>query len=110
MSAQALTAEQTRSALADLPDWRADSGALVTAFAAPSSQVAVELMYQLGQLANDLDHHPDLDWRYDQIFLTISTHSLGSQISDFDVEFARRASALAAAAGAEARPDKALER
>jgi 4a-hydroxytetrahydrobiopterin dehydratase len=109
MSPEPLSMDEIRAILAGLPGWRTRLGALYTAYRAPSSQIAVELMYQLGQLANELDHHPDLDWRYDHVFLKISTHSIGGKVTSNDVEFARRASELATAAGVTARPEVARE-
>jgi 4a-hydroxytetrahydrobiopterin dehydratase len=109
MSPQPLSKDEIAAALDDLPDWRARLGALHTAYRAPSADVAVELMHQLGQLANELDHHPDLDWRYDYVFLKVSTHSAGRKVTPTDLEFARRASELASRAGAQAHPEVARE-
>src|SRR5205807_193419 len=100
-----LTRAEIDAALAELPDWRARLGALHTVYRAPSSVVAIELVYVIGRAANDLDHHPDLDWRYNHIFLRTRTHSAGGRTTANDVELARRISALAADAGVEPRPE-----
>ncbi len=100
-----LTKDEIIAALADLPDWRVRLGGLHTVYRAKSSVDAVELVHAIGQLANELDHHPDLDWRYDHVFLRNSTHAAGSQVTGNDIELARSISALAADAGAEAKPE-----
>jgi 4a-hydroxytetrahydrobiopterin dehydratase len=100
-----LTRAETDAALAELPDWRARLGGLHTVYRAPSSVTAIELVHAIGRAANDLDHHPDLDWRYDHIFLRTRTHSVGGRTTNNDVELALQISALAADAGAEPRPE-----
>ncbi len=93
-----------RTALAALPDWRGRLGALRTAFRAPSSAVALELVAAVGALAEELDHHPSLDWRYDVVVVSWTTHSAGWRVTRLDVEAARRTSLAAAGLGAAAEP------
>lgn len=99
-----LDADSARAALDRLPDWRARLGALRTAFRAPSSAVALQLVAAVGELSEELDHHPSLDWRYDLVFVSWTTHSAGWRVTAFDVAAAERTSALAAALGAAAEP------
>lgn len=98
-----LKSDELAAALTGLPDWRCRLGALHTVFKASSSAEAVELVHQIGGLAEELNHHPDVDWRYDHVFVRTSTHSVGSEVTAKDVELAGRISALAA--GAQARPE-----
>lgn len=93
-----------QEALDALPDWRGRLGALRTAFRAPSAAVALQLVAGVGALSEELDHHPSLDWRYDRVFLSWTTHSAGWRVTAFDVEAARRTSELAADLGAVAEP------
>jgi len=101
-----LNVDEVTTALQSLPDWRRRLGGLHTVYHALSSVDAVELMYRIGQVANELDHHPDLDWRYDHVFVRTSTHSAGSKITAKDIELATRISTLAAHIGASAEPEK----
>jgi 4a-hydroxytetrahydrobiopterin dehydratase len=100
-----LTPDSARAALAELPDWRGRVGALHAAFRLPSPGAALELVAAVGDLAQELDHHPDVDWRYDHVFVTSTTHSAGRQVSALDVALARRVSGLAQSLGAQPRPD-----
>ena len=99
-----LSGEEIRNALSSLPGWRTRLGGLFTVYQVPSSVAAVDLVHAIGQLANSMDHHPDVDWRYDHIFIRSSTHAAGGKVTGNDVELATRISALAVAAGAEAKP------
>lgn len=99
-----LDAAAATAALESLPDWRGRLGALRTAFRAPSSAAALQLVAGVGSLAEELDHHPSLDWRYDLVFVSWTTHSAGWRVTAFDVEAASRTSRLAADLGAVAEP------
>ena len=61
-----LTRTEIDDALAGLPDWRYRLGGLVTAYKTPTAAAALELIAAVGRLAEDSNHHPDLDWRYNR--------------------------------------------
>jgi 4a-hydroxytetrahydrobiopterin dehydratase len=95
---------QVDAALAGLPDFRYRLGGLVTVYKTPTSAAALELVAGLGRQAEEQNHHPDLDWRYNRVFLRYSSHDAGGQVTGKDVEAAAAASAAAAALGATAEP------
>ncbi|MEO5780153.1 MAG: 4a-hydroxytetrahydrobiopterin dehydratase [Arthrobacter oryzae] len=99
-----LSADQIDAALAGLPDWRYRLGGLVTVYKAPTSAAALELIAAVGRLAEEQGHHPDLDWRYNRVFLRYSSHDAGGQVTPRDVAAATAAGAAAAASGAAAEP------
>ena len=74
-----LTESQIDAALAELPDWRYRLGGLVTVYKAPTAAAALELIAAVGRLAEEQNHHPDLDWRYSRVFLRYSSHDAGGQ-------------------------------
>ncbi|MDP9981941.1 4a-hydroxytetrahydrobiopterin dehydratase [Pseudarthrobacter oxydans] len=95
---------QVDAALAELPDWRYRLGGLVTAYKAPTAAAALELIAAVGRLAEEQNHHPDLDWRYNRVFLRYSSHDAGDEVTRRDVAAATAAGAAAAAVGATAEP------
>lgn len=99
-----LTGTQLAEALAALPHWRYRLGGLVSVFKAPTPGAALELVAAIGRLAEEQDHHPDLDWRYMRVFLRYSSHDAGTEVTPRDVKAAAAASAAAAAVGAAAEP------
>lgn len=99
-----LTRSQLDQALAALPDWRYRLGGLVTVYKAPTPAAALELVAAVGRLAEEQNHHPDLDWRYTRVFLRYSSHDAGTEVTPRDIAAAAAASAAAAAAGAAAEP------
>jgi len=99
-----LTRPQIDDALAGLPDWRYRLGGLVTVYKTATSAAALELIAAVGRVAEEMDHHPDLDWRYNRVFLRFTSHDAGSEVTARDVRAATAASAAAAEAGAAAEP------
>ena len=86
----ALPPERIDEALAGLPDWRAGNGGLVTVFKMPTAAAALKVIADVGRLAEEQNHHPDLDWRYNRVFIRYTSHDAGGQVTARD---------LAAAAG-----------
>jgi 4a-hydroxytetrahydrobiopterin dehydratase len=99
-----LTRPQIDEALAGLPDWRYRLGGLVTVYKTPTAAAALELIAAVGRVAEAMDHHPDLDWRYNRVFIRFSSHDVGGEVTVRDTRAAASASEAAAAAGAEAQP------
>ena len=94
------------AALTGLPDWEYRAGALVTVYKLPTSAAALELIAAIGQIAEEMDHHPDLDWRYNRVFVLFTSHDAGAAVSTRDIRAAGRCSEAAAAAGATAQPER----
>ncbi|MET3922329.1 4a-hydroxytetrahydrobiopterin dehydratase [Arthrobacter sp. UYEF20] len=99
-----LSQSQVDAALAGLPDWRYRLGGLVSVFKAPTSAAALELVAAVGLAAEQQDHHPDLDWRYNRVFVRYSSHDAGGQVTPRDTAAAAAASEAAARLGATAEP------
>ncbi|MBO1266767.1 4a-hydroxytetrahydrobiopterin dehydratase [Arthrobacter cavernae] len=99
-----LTRPAIDAALAELPDWRYRLGGLVTVYKAPTAAGALALIAAVGQIAEEQNHHPDLDWRYNRVFIRYTSHDAGSEVSSRDVAAATAASTAAADAAAVAEP------
>jgi 4a-hydroxytetrahydrobiopterin dehydratase len=91
-------------ALAGLPDWRYRLGGFVTVYKTPTAAAALQLIAAVGRLAEEQNHHPDLDWRYNRVFLRFTSHDAGGVVTPRDVTAAGAASAAAAEVGASAEP------
>ncbi|GAA4029249.1 VOC family protein [Arthrobacter methylotrophus] len=99
-----LTRPAIDGALAELPDWRYRLGGLVTVYKCPTSAAALELIAAVGRIAEQQNHHPDLDWRYNRVFVRYTSHDAGSEVTQRDVRAASEAAQAAAEAGAVAEP------
>jgi 4a-hydroxytetrahydrobiopterin dehydratase len=78
-------------ALRELPDWSRDGDALVLTAELPSFPAAIGVVDRVAELAEQSNHHPDIDIRWRTLTFRCSTHSAGG-ITDKDVTLARRIS------------------
>lgn len=60
----------------------------------------LRLVAAIGTVAEEANHHPDLDLRYTHVDVRLTSHDTGG-VTERDVRLARRISEIAAAAGAE---------
>lgn len=87
-----------------LDDWRFIRGALHARFETGTFTAAGEFAATIAALADDADHHPEIDVRYPaDVYVSLSTHFIGGT-STHDVESARRISAAALQRGYRAAP------
>lgn len=101
---ETLTRSGIEEALGSLPDWRYRLGGLVTVYKTPTAAAALMLIAAVGRLAEEQNHHPDLDWRYNRVFLRYTSHDAGGVVTSRDVTAAVSASSAAADVGATAEP------
>ncbi len=87
------------AAIDDLPGWYLLYDALHATYDAPDVPAAVELVRKAFEIAEQLDHHPDVDLRWRQVRVRCSTHSEGG-VTAKDAELAHRTAAVAAEVGA----------
>lgn len=83
-----LSAEEVSSALAGLPGWDGDTRQIRRSIKASSFPAGIRLVDGVAEIAEGLDHHPDIDIRWTTITFTCSTHSKGG-VTDADVTLAR---------------------
>jgi 4a-hydroxytetrahydrobiopterin dehydratase len=84
----ALTDEEIRAAMADLPGWDLGDGEITREFRLDSFASAITFVVRLSYAAEAANHHPDLDIRYSRVGVTLSTHSEGG-VTAKDLELAR---------------------
>jgi 4a-hydroxytetrahydrobiopterin dehydratase len=88
-----LTADEVAAALQGLPHWSGDADGLRRTVELPSFRDAVTAITRIADVAEELDHHPDVDLRWRTLHLTLVTHSAGGVTAN-DVDLARRIDAL----------------
>lgn len=91
--------------LAQLPDWRYGQGTLRTVLKCETSENALSLFAAIGELAQHVNHHPDVDWRYNTLFVALTSHDAGSRVTSRDTSLAQEISVQASKHGASAHPE-----
>lgn len=75
--------------LDDLPGWVYLRRSLRASYRAPSSSAAASLVAAVAEVAEEMDHHPDMDLRWRTVAFTCSTDTAGG-VTQLDVELAHR--------------------
>jgi 4a-hydroxytetrahydrobiopterin dehydratase len=88
-----LAPDQLTAALRDLPHWSGDVGGIHRSVELPSFRDAVAAIVSIADVAEEMDHHPDVDLRWRTLHLTVVTHSAGG-VTDLDLQLARRIDTL----------------
>jgi 4a-hydroxytetrahydrobiopterin dehydratase len=89
-----LSTAQIETALADLDGWDYVDGALTRTFRFADFPRAVDFVEQLAEVAESMQHHPDIDIRYNKVALRAVTHSAAG-VTTRDVELAAALDRLA---------------
>lgn len=88
-----------------LPDWRMLIDRLHASYDTGDFATGVGLVDAVAVVAEQLDHHPDLDLSYGRLDVRLMSHDVGG-VTSRDVALALAVSGLAAEAGATARPER----
>lgn len=76
--------------------WTDTSGALERSFEFRDFTEAFAFMTQVAEVAEEMDHHPDMSISWNKVTLRLTTHSAGHTVTDLDRALAARADTLAA--------------
>jgi 4a-hydroxytetrahydrobiopterin dehydratase len=60
-----------------LPGWSREGDEIVKTYEAPSFPDAIAFVTRVADLAEQADHHPDLDIRYRKVRVALTTHDKG---------------------------------
>jgi 4a-hydroxytetrahydrobiopterin dehydratase len=93
---QKLSDAEITAELGRLNGWLRDGNALVKTFTFARFADGIQFVQRLAVVADDMDHHPDIDIRYTKVRIGLSTHSAGG-ITALDVKLAGEAERLATA-------------
>lgn len=72
-----LDQDEIDTALAELPGWSQVGDAIARSVEASSFMDGIRLVSAVAEVAEDLNHHPDIDIRWTTVTFTLSTHSEG---------------------------------
>jgi 4a-hydroxytetrahydrobiopterin dehydratase len=81
------------AALARGMGWEREGAVLVKVHTGRAFADALAYVNAVGELAEQMDHHPDIDIRWNRVTLRLTTHSAGG-ITEADLELGRRIDAL----------------
>ncbi|GAB7043666.1 MULTISPECIES: 4a-hydroxytetrahydrobiopterin dehydratase [Catenuloplanes] len=82
--AQLLDDAAVGKALAQLTGWIGDQEVIVRTVEFPSFPAGIVAVVDVAKIAEELDHHPDMDIRWRTVTFRLTTHSDGG-VTDHDV-------------------------
>jgi len=84
-----LNAESIRGWLRGRKGWSRRSNQLTKEYTFPGFRDSIVFVNRVATLADDYDHHPDIDIRYNVVTITLSTHDAGG-ITEKDLALAEQ--------------------
>jgi len=84
-----LKSVQIKAALGVVPDWKKTGASITRTFAFKDFPAAIRFVNAVARLAEKAWHHPDIDIRWNQVALTLTTHSEGG-LTAKDFKLARQ--------------------
>jgi 4a-hydroxytetrahydrobiopterin dehydratase len=91
--ADLLNAQDIKEWLKKLPEWEHDKKHIERTFEFDDFTQAMEFVNGVAEIAEEEDHHPDIDVRYNKVRIALSTHSEGG-LTELDFEVAEKIGTL----------------
>jgi 4a-hydroxytetrahydrobiopterin dehydratase len=88
-----LTSQDIKAWLKKLPEWELDKKHIERVYEFDDFNGAIDFVNSVAEIAEEDEHHPDIDIRYTKVRIALSTHSEGG-ITDLDFETAERIDTL----------------
>lgn len=86
---QKLSDLEIQRALGSLPGWSRRGDTLTKTYTFEKFADGIALIDRVARIADEMDHHPDIDIRYTKVLMSLSTHDAGG-ITQSDLTLAER--------------------
>lgn len=84
-----ISGDELEDVLKRSPEWESEGKGIKRTFEFEGFMEAIEFVNTVADVAEEADHHPDIDIRWRKVKLVLVTHSAGG-LTDLDVEMAQR--------------------
>lgn len=89
-----LTDSEIQQALGSLPGWQRQGKAIQRVFEFPDFKAAMQFVNKIADAAEQANHHPDIDIRYNKVTMALISHDSGG-VTQRDVKMAKRINEVA---------------
>ena len=93
MERRKLSEIEVKTALANLNGWEFDDDKIVKKFKFDNFATALAFVNTVGDIAEAVDHHPDIKFGWGYAEIETTTHDRGG-VTDFDIELARKTDSI----------------
>lgn len=90
-----LTDSEIQQSLGKLQGWQRNGIAIQRIFEFPDFKVAMQFVNKVADAAEQANHHPDIDIRYNKVTMALVSHDSGG-VTQRDVRMAERINQIAA--------------
>ena len=80
---------EIRRAMGDLPGWSRKGDAMTKTYSFARFADGIRFVQQIADVADAMDHHPDIDIRYTKVTFSLSSHDAGG-ITQRDLDLAKK--------------------
>lgn len=88
-----LKSDEAKSRLKKVPEWELEKKHIERTFEFDDFADAIDFVNAIAEVADEEEHHPDIDIRYNKVRLLLSTHSKGG-LTEMDFNLAERIDTL----------------
>ena len=92
--ADLLKADEAKARLKKVPEWELEKKHIERTFEFDDFSDSIDFVNAVAEVAEEEEHHPDIDIRYNKVRLVLSTHSKGG-LTELDFAVAERIDTLA---------------
>lgn len=92
--ADVMKSDEAKARLKKVPEWELEKKHIERTFEFDDFSDSIDFVNSVSEVAEEEEHHPDIDIRYNKVRLVLSTHSKGG-LTDLDFELAERIDTLA---------------
>jgi len=87
--ADLIKADELKNRLKKVPEWELEKKHLERTFEFDEFSEAIDFVNSVAEVAEEEEHHPDIDIRFNKVRLVLSTHSKGG-LTELDFNLAER--------------------
>jgi len=91
--ADLMKADEAKARLKKIPEWELEKKHIERTFEFDDFSESIDFVNGVAEVAEDEEHHPDIDIRYNKVRLVLSTHSKGG-LTELDFGLAERIDTL----------------
>lgn len=84
-----LDAAKIKAELAEVPEWKKKNDSITRTFQFKNFPGAMDFVNSVAPLAEEANHHPDIDIRWNKVTLTLTTHDAGG-LTEKDFALAKK--------------------
>jgi 4a-hydroxytetrahydrobiopterin dehydratase len=92
--AELIKAGELKDRMKKIPEWELEKKHIERTFEFDDFAGAIDFVNAVAEVAEEEEHHPDIDIRYNKVRLVLSTHSKGG-LTELDFGLAERIDTLA---------------